>query len=137
LDGKRDDIGSQSRFITWCGWNLALHGTMQAENPARTVLAETKLRQQHFTHKHGGARARKFSRTASTRTSLSSVRSEMARRRREFFILSSFNRLTWPPFNHRIQRTNGGTQLPSHQMIESRPQPIFLMSSEHQPAASS
>ncbi len=43
LDGKRDDVGGQSRFVIRCRWNLALRGTMLTENSARPSFADAKL----------------------------------------------------------------------------------------------
>jgi hypothetical protein len=43
LDGKRDDVGSQSRFIIRCRWSLALRGAMLTQNPACPSFGNAKL----------------------------------------------------------------------------------------------
>ena len=43
LEGERDDVGGQSRFIIGCRRNLALRGSMLTENPARPSFGNAKF----------------------------------------------------------------------------------------------
>ena len=43
LDGERDDVGGQRRFIIRCRRDLALRGSMLAQNPARPSFGHAKF----------------------------------------------------------------------------------------------
>src|SRR5690606_5159418 len=43
LNGERDDVGGQSRFIIRCRWNLALRGAVLTEDPARPSFGNAEL----------------------------------------------------------------------------------------------
>ncbi len=101
LEGERRDVGRQGSLIIGPTGLLALRGTMLTQNPAGEPFGNALLGD-HMLHAGAATRgAQKFRcrgptvpEAASFRISLSSVRSETARRSRVFLASSCFSRFT-------------------------------------------
>jgi hypothetical protein len=99
LPDQLDDVGRQPCLVVSTVRDLALRRAMLTECRAGTALGN---RQRSSNMLDAGAAARgaqQFPRDASCNISLSSVRSDTARRSRVFSVSRSFSRFTWSLFN--------------------------------------
>lgn len=94
LESQGDDGGGQGRLVLNHDRMLALGRTMLAQDTAGEALRYTVLDHDVIDTSPAASRAQKFPDAASFRISFSSVKSEIARRRRRFSISEDFNRLT-------------------------------------------
>ncbi len=105
LPRQRHDILGESRFVICPARRLALRRSVLAEHTAQPPLGHRHHRSDVVDIAPPPRGARKFPRTASCRISLSSVRSDIARRSRAFFFSRSFIRRAWsvfrPPYSLR------------------------------------
>jgi hypothetical protein len=92
LIGQLDDIVSQTLFVGLALGRLALRGSMLAQCTAGPALRYAQFLPHLVNALAATRRAQKFPLAASVRMSLSSVRSETARRSRWFSFSSSFSR---------------------------------------------
>jgi hypothetical protein len=102
---QRDDVFRQRLFVICPARHLALRRSMLAQHSADPSLGHQKLSLHMIDTASSPRRAPKFSRSASCKISLSSVRSEIARRSRRFSFSRSFIRRAWsvfrPPYSLR------------------------------------
>src|SRR5690606_22044433 len=105
LPGQRDDILGQSCFVIRPAGRLALRRSVLSEHAAEPPLGHRHHRPDVVDTAPAARGAQKFPRAASCRISLSSVRSEIARRSRWFSFSRSFIRRAWsvfrPPYSLR------------------------------------
>ena len=94
LSGQFDDVLGQPLFVWRAAGHLALSGTMLPESAADPALRYAKGLPHMINALTAARRAQKFPRAASVRISLSSVKSDTARRKRWFSTSSSFSRFS-------------------------------------------
>jgi len=92
LIGQFDDVVGQAFFIGPALGHFALRGSVLPERAAGAAFRYAKLPPHMVDAFAATRRAQKFPRAASVRMSLSSVRSDTARRSRWFSFSSSFSR---------------------------------------------
>ena len=93
VPSQRDDVFGQAGLVLATLRRLALRRTMLSECLAGTALRDTQLLSDMLDAKTVTCGAQKFPRAASCKITLSSVRSDTARRRRAFSVSSSLKRL--------------------------------------------
>ena len=94
LPGQLDEVGCQPLFIITALRDLTLCRTMLAERGTGATLGDGQLPSNVLDASAATRRAQKFPLAASCRISLSSVRSDTARRSRVFSVSRSFSRFT-------------------------------------------
>ena len=94
LAGQLDDVIGQAVFVPASLWNLALGGAVLFQGAAGPALGDTEGLPHMVNAAAAARRAQKFPRAASAKISLSSVRSETARRSRWFSCSRSFSRFS-------------------------------------------
>ena len=94
LPGQFDDVGGQPRFIVSALRDLALRRAMLAERRTGATLGNRQHAANMLDAGTATRGAQQFPRAASCRISLSSVRSDTARRSRVFSVSRSFSRFT-------------------------------------------
>ena len=103
--GQLDDIVGKTLFVGAALRDLALRGSVLAKCTAGAALGYAKLLAHVVDAFAAARRAQKFPRAASVRMSLSSVRSDTARRSRWFSFSSSLSRFScerpMPPYSLR------------------------------------
>jgi hypothetical protein len=92
LLGERDDVVGEPLLVICPAWHLAMRRSMLPKHPAYPSLGDRQLTPQLINATPPPRGAQKFPRAASCKISLSSVRSEIARRSRAFSFSRSFIR---------------------------------------------